>query len=253
LILKGVPLAPAARAWRAGPAPSSVALAAEAALPAKSVGQSVAVQSAMPQPLNAPRVLEWLSVQDAQVRTEIAAELADDIARVKVEAQQQGQESGQKAGREQVQRELASALKAMNAVRSECEREQQRAMGDLEQQVVEVVLAALEKLLGPAASATSGVSGAVTQILAKYAPDGYLKILVSEHDFQLLQELDAQVVQTLGAARYELCPDPRVQLGGCLIESAQGEIDGRLEVQLEELYRTIIAHKRSARAVQVES
>jgi flagellar biosynthesis/type III secretory pathway protein FliH len=51
----------------------------------------------------------------------------------------------------------------------------------------------------------------------------------------------------LQGRKFEIVADSRVELGGCIVETNTGSLDGRFEVQLRELYETLRLAKLSAR------
>jgi flagellar assembly protein FliH len=71
-----------------------------------------------------------------------------------------------------------------------------------------------------------------------------LSVRVNPADLPLLEARRAELLATTAAPVLHLLADARVTLGGCLIESAAGTLDARLELQLQGLFETL----RAARA-----
>jgi flagellar assembly protein FliH len=84
-----------------------------------------------------------------------------------------------------------------------------------------------------------------------------LVVRLAPQDFALLTGGDAASTaaagrseeegSTFGAWKAQLVPDTRVALGGCLIDSPGGTLDGRLETQLQSL-RDLLLAVRASRA-----
>ena len=75
-----------------------------------------------------------------------------------------------------------------------------------------------------------------------------LVVRVSPTDLPLLQPEEKRLAAAVPGHELTLVADARIELGGCIVESSLGTLDGRMEVQLRELYSTL----RAARAAQVE-
>lgn len=63
-----------------------------------------------------------------------------------------------------------------------------------------------------------------------------LRVLVNPDDFAVAGRYLQQMSKTVpAAAAVEVIPDPEIELGGCVVRSAQGSIDQQLSTQLERL------------------
>lgn len=68
-----------------------------------------------------------------------------------------------------------------------------------------------------------------------------LKIHVNPDDYKLLRERREDVQSSCDGIRsVEVIDDRRVEKGGCLIESGNGHLDGRIETQLGEVEHTLL-------------
>lgn len=68
-----------------------------------------------------------------------------------------------------------------------------------------------------------------------------LKIHVNPDDYRLLRERREDVQSSCDGIRsVEVIDDRRVEKGGCLIESGNGHLDGRIETQLGEVEHTLL-------------
>jgi type III secretion protein L len=67
-----------------------------------------------------------------------------------------------------------------------------------------------------------------------------LTIRVSQTDYSTVQEKFVELSQSSRTSYVDIVPDPRVTLGGCIIESEVGTIDARLETQLRVLEKALL-------------
>ena len=73
-----------------------------------------------------------------------------------------------------------------------------------------------------------------------------LRIRVNPEDRELV---DARLVERVGeaAASWEVTTDGAITVGGCIVDTECGEVDARLDAQLEEIARVF----RSAQSIDV--
>jgi flagellar assembly protein FliH len=109
------------------------------------------------------------------------------------------------------------------------------------------VLEVLKKLAGPLLAAPDAVTGAVTQVLQRLKDDQHVVVRVQPADLDTLTAAKPALSRALAGAALTLVADQRVDLGGCIVESTLGNLDGRLEVQLSELYEILRAAKAEGR------
>jgi len=205
------------------------------------------------QPTAAPRenrlaletVAAWLAIQDTETRNACAAMLAGDLVQVHEAARREGFAAGNEAARVEAERLLSQERTVLQALvtATETALEQERArVGDL---CVDIVAEALTKIAGPLLSVREAASGVIVEILRRVREGGELTIRVCHADLPLLEQDEDKLSRALPGRKFVLVADPRVDLGGCIVESRLGSLDGRLEVQLRELYETLRTAKSS--------
>lgn len=212
------------------------------------VGASIGAQPVAPaheNRLSLETVAAWLAVQDSETRSACASILAGELIQVHEAARSEGFATGKEDARAAAERLLsqertvlqALATSAEAALEQECSR-----IGDL---CVDIVAEALMKIAGPLLSTRQAVTGVIVEILRRVREGRELTIRVCHADLPLLQQDEGQLARALADRKFSLVADPRVDLGGCIVESRLGSLDGRLEVQLRELYETLRAAKSS--------
>lgn len=91
---------------------------------------------------------------------------------------------------------------------------------------------ALGRILGQMSARDGTAAALVRQALADARMAGSLAVHVHPDDLELLRS-DAALAEWLGAGRrVQWVADEQVTLGGCVVASAQGTLDARLETQL---------------------
>jgi flagellar assembly protein FliH len=194
--------------------------------------------------LDSALVRKWLAEQGDALRREVALELAPEIAAEYAASRTQGWKEGrdEAAAKAGAEREAQAATIAQLSV--ELRSVAERHAAALAASCAEIVLEVLKKIAGPALATPEAVQGAVAQILRRVKDATEVVIRVRPGELKTLELARPALVQALGDADVSLVADQRVQLGGCIVESKLGTLDGRLEVQLAELCETI----RSAKA-----
>lgn len=110
--------------------------------------------------------------------------------------------------------------------------------------IVEIAFEALAKILGEAAPTRAGVLAVVRELLVKAGERERLLVRVAPVDHALLEQHRAQLLPGDDGRMIDLVADERVELGGCLVETTGGTLDGRLETQLQQLVEILTAARR---------
>ena len=98
--------------------------------------------------------------------------------------------------------------------------------------IVEIAFEAIGKILGESLARRDGVQAVVREVIRGVREREHLVVRVSPRDHELLAR-EGFKPKNGDAQAIELLADDRVELGGCLIETAGGTLDGRLETQLQ--------------------
>ena len=194
-------------------------------------------------------VVAWLAVQDSEIKDSCAAILADEVTRIYEAAKIEGFESGRNAGEISAQKDSEKLVGAFQALSAAAESAFALEQEQLQGICVEVIVEALAKIGGPLLSSEQAAIGAVKQVLARVKEARELTIRVAREDLELVNRRQQELSDALGGRKFEVVADARVELGGCLVETKLGSLDGRLEVQLRELYETL----RLAKMTTMES
>jgi len=162
------------------------------------------------------------------------------------EARERGYAEGREAGRAKAASDHAAQIKALAGLVRGARERLDAGIGELSELAVEVVYESVCKLLGQALAGRAGVIAAVREVVRRARERSRLTVRVSPSDYVLIREHLATVLEGLEAGQVEVAADERVELGGCLLETPSGSLDGRLEVQLSNLRRTLLTSQLEA-------
>lgn len=200
------------------------------------------------QPLSSDRVASWLVTQDGATRTALAAMLSDELAVVRDAAHAEGYERGHAEAVQEARDKVRGALAALAQMHAAAEQAFGAENTQLSEACADIVAEVFFKLAGEQLATRAGIVGAVTEVLKRVREERELRIHVNPHDLPLLQSAEAGIAASLPGRKFTLLADGRIEAGGCIVESALGSLDGRLEVQLAELCATLRSSKSGASA-----
>lgn len=177
-----------------------------------------------------------LAQQDRLLRESIAVERQ----RVLDEAHQQGYAAGveqARADNEGRLQELQQLIGSMRGALSD-------GIGGAEDLIVEIAFEAVCRILGDALGRREGVLAVVREVIRGVRERENLVVRVAPQDYELIAGERQRLLRNGDASRIELVSDERIELGGCLIETSGGTLDGRLETQLQRLRDTLVSASR---------
>ncbi|HHJ13927.1 MAG TPA: hypothetical protein ENJ79_06050 [Gammaproteobacteria bacterium] len=161
--------------------------------------------------------------------------LLRDLDELRQEARQQGYDAGHKEGFEAARQELATQLDELDNLSRRIAECYEADIASLEAGAVEVVFAATSKIVGETLLTVEGVAAVVNQALKQVAKRDKLVVHVSSADKQRLDEARRLSGHSMLDGALEVVADDRVVLGGCILETRGGNLDARIEVQLQKL------------------
>lgn len=189
-------------------------------------------------------VTESSSSVAAESLAAIQAEYAQTLKHEKEAAQREGKEQGYQEGYEtglnRGQAEYRERISRLEAVIAAAKDAIQQGIEGVEDVAVEIVFTAVCKMLGSALVDRDGTVALVQQVICLAKDREKLVVRVSPSDFHFMQDAQKEFMKELALTNGGLIPDERVVLGGCLLETAGGNLDGRLEIQLEQFREALL-------------
>jgi flagellar assembly protein FliH len=163
-----------------------------------------------------------------------------EVEAIRQDAVEAGRESGYRDGQQQAMGELRQKMQQLDRLFKALEQTRTDQLLAAEADLAEVVFASVTKILGEALTNPEAVIGVVRQVIKQLVSRDHLVIHLSAEDKQLLERLsDKQLKHAFGEV-VELVADPRVELGGCLVQTSSGGLDGRLEIQMKKFRDCLI-------------
>jgi flagellar biosynthesis/type III secretory pathway protein FliH len=191
-------------------------------------------------------VMQWLVVQDEHTRGACAALLAEELSQVRSAAREEGFAAGQAEARAAHAESTSQLAALLESFEREAKRSIDQEAHSLANLSVEVITEVFTKLAGETLGTREAAIAVVSQVLARVTDQRQVTIRVSPAQHAVLQAAESTLTRALNGAHFELVADARVELGGCIVESALGTLDGRLELQLREVFAMLEAAQVTA-------
>ena len=158
---------------------------------------------------------------------------------------EKGALEGQTAGFEEATQKLQPVLDGLQQAILHLEQLRQKTYQSIEQEVVELALAIARKVICREVEVDKEVVVCVAREALKEVEDpGNIKIKMNPSDLQFINETKYQLSELIGNVNHvTIEPGQSIQSGGCVIETNLGEIDARIEKQLqavEESFRSAL-------------
>jgi len=179
---------------------------------------------------------------------EILRQARNEAAKIRAQAETEGHERGYAAGVEQGRAALAQTRAALEEAAAAVLSAREAFVDQAEERSVELALLLAEKIVGVALDLRPElVVDAVRGTLRRAAERDHVVIEVNPTDLELVRREAGEVAAQLGGVRQlEVVAEQRVPPGGCVVRTAEGEIDARVETQFEratELLREALAQR----------
>jgi len=180
---------------------------------------------------------------------ELRGLFSDELRLLREEASEQGHEEGVLAGRAEAQQQYANSIAGLERVVAMLGDSLDEGIEGLTEIGADVVFEAVVKIIGRSYIDRTGVLDVVKEVIRQAKDRSRLLIRVNPADYRDLMAERESLSEGLNVQHIEFAADDRVELSGCLLETPSGNLDGRLEVQLQQLRDTLM----SARNRRTES
>lgn len=173
------------------------------------------------------------STTPADRAAEIVAAAQARGAEIEAEARAKGFGTGLAEGRVAAEQELATTRTALEGVLAALQDAREAYVAAAEREVIELALAVAEKVLSASLAADPElVCNVVAGALRRVATGGGLVVELNPEDVELVRAWLAAGGSPASVA-IELRAERRIPRGGCVVRTAEGEIDARIREQLD--------------------
>jgi flagellar assembly protein FliH len=162
----------------------------------------------------------------------------DEAARLRAEAARGGRDDGYREGQAAARAELAEALDLVRSAGADAKALRDSVMRGLEAELVELVVEAAHTVIGARAESDRELAVVtVERALERAGRQNVLRIRVHPRDRDVVV---AMLKEGHGStAGWEVTADGAIGVGGCRIDTEAGEVDARLDAQLDEVAATL--------------
>ena len=179
-------------------------------------------------------------VEEARLRAEeIVRRAAVEAGEIGRHAREAGYRDGLQAGTAQARAGLALAMAVVQRTAAASKATHDALLRGAEREAVELVIAAARQVIGDAVERDPGLAMAtVRRALERAGALNVVRIRLHPDDAGRVQ---ATLAEEHGRALpFEVLTDGSVTVGGCIIDTDAGRIDARLDVQLEQIARSLL-------------
>lgn len=149
------------------------------------------------------------------------------------EAQEsKGYQAGYQKAVEEVEKQSQKKLAELNQLMALFSDTLDSQVEKVDEYAVEIAFSALGRIVGEQQANAVFTRAVVTEALSAVRGDSKVVVRVSQSDFEVLESIQGDLASGGQFVDFQLVPDPRVSVGGCLIETDNGAWDARLETQL---------------------
>jgi flagellar assembly protein FliH len=163
-----------------------------------------------------------------------------------LEGEQKGRNDGQKAAFEQALKKIEAPLSALRAGLLQLQRIRHETYRRIENEVVKLAMAIAEKVICREINTDrETVVWVAKEALARVKSPDKLTIKMNPEDLPFLSQTQYQISDFINnIEQVNLVAEAGIERGGCIVETDSGEIDARVEKQLqaiEESFKTAMA------------
>jgi flagellar assembly protein FliH len=172
---------------------------------------------------------------------------SEELRSLREQVAEQGYAEGLKTGRAEAKQQYSDSVARLERVVVMLGDSLHKGIDGLTEIGAEVVFEAVTKIIGRSYIDRSGVTDVVKEVIRQAKDRSRLLIRVNPDDYRELMGEREPLIEGLNAQHVEFAADDRVDLGGCLLETPSGNLDGRLEIQLQQLRDTLLSarHRRT--------
>jgi flagellar assembly protein FliH len=181
----------------------------------------------------------------AQARESVLAQFKDEAEKARELGRQRGLQEGRLAGAEEAKKSFESELARVRSIAGKLQQAVESGIRGMEDVAIAIAFEATCKMLGTAAVTREGIQGLVKEAVAHAINTERVVVRLHAGDLSALREVDALDTALQSGTQVSWVADDSIELGGCVVETDGGELDARLETQVERLRATLVAARRA--------
>jgi flagellar assembly protein FliH len=191
-------------------------------------------------------IFEFAALEQPAYVANDDATAEERMAALAADAERRGFEDGVARGMAEARARAEDALQAVSTAERALAQLRETYLAEAEAAAVDLAFRIAEKVIGAAVAADPKVVlEVVSGALLRTTDRDHLVLEVNPRDFELVRDAASELAARLGGIRrMEVVSERRVELGGCVVRTVEGEIDARISAQLERVSQ-ILAETRS--------
>ena len=157
------------------------------------------------------------------------------------EAYEKGFAQGEKDGLELGERKALKQVESIKNLLIKMNSLEQEIIGHYEKEILELVFAIAQKVVHhQIRSDDKAIEGTVLRALKLAAEKSEIILRVNPEDFDYVEKLRPEFFAAVKELKaLTVTSDPSITRGGCLLEGPYGDVDGRVETQLEKIHQCL--------------
>jgi len=166
------------------------------------------------------------------------------------EAMQQGYEEGYTEGRQEAEERARNDYKEMleeaRTLLDEAYQQKEKIISEAEPFLLELSTVIASQIIKQELDASpEKFVGLIQEHIMRFKEKDYITVCVHPADFEFIQSQRSHLVSIVnGETEIKIVPDHSVTKKGCIIRTAYGSVDARIDTQIEEIKRVILDAKR---------
>ena len=167
-----------------------------------------------------------------------AREKADRMER---EAYEKGFAQGEKDGVELGQRKAVKVIENIERLLVEISTVKEEILRQYEREILEIVFAIAQKVIHRQIQSDDKViEGSVLEVMKLAVEKSRITLRVNPEDLEYIEELRPKLFSTFKELKaLTVTGDDSITRGGCFLETPYGDVDARVETQLERIHQCI--------------
>jgi flagellar assembly protein FliH len=154
-------------------------------------------------------------------------------------ATKQGYQDGLSQGRKAADAEIKAKLEQLSSLIDACSNEISARLDRLDDEFIDLAFSAITRILGNSLSSRAGVEAVIRQVIHQRREEATpVTVRLSARDWELLGEQGRSALTTGSVSHWVV--DPKIELGGCIVDGGRGSLDGRLETQLAKMKQALL-------------
>ncbi|MFP4973916.1 FliH/SctL family protein [Paenibacillus sp. CN-4] len=164
------------------------------------------------------------------------------IEAVKAEGYQQGYDEGVQKAEEEMIRKMAEMMEEARTILAEAYRSRDQIIQEAEPFLVDLSCNIAEKIVDKQLTVEPAYAmDLIKKNLARKREQGVISLCVSPKQFAFVNAAREELALTVDSqAELQILPDSTVKDKGCVIRSAYGSVDARIDTQLAEIKKELI-------------